>query len=75
MTGLFMHAYFAVRGAHSSMFQKARSERGASMVEYALLVALIALVSVAALILLGPSIAGLFTKANNCVSNATASTC
>jgi pilus assembly protein Flp/PilA len=57
------------------MFQKARSERGASMVEYALLVALIALVSVAALILLGPSIAGLFTKANNCVSNATASTC
>ena len=40
------------------------------MVEYALLVALIALVSVAALVLLGPAIAGLFTHANNCVTNA-----
>jgi pilus assembly protein Flp/PilA len=68
MTTLFMQAFFAVRGAHSSMFERARSERGASMVEYALLVALIALVSVAALVLLGPAIAGLFTHANNCVS-------
>jgi pilus assembly protein Flp/PilA len=65
-----MHAFFAVRGAHSSMLERARSERGASMVEYALLVALIALVAVAALVLLGPSIAGLFTHANNCVTNA-----
>jgi pilus assembly protein Flp/PilA len=68
MTTIFMQAFFAVRSAHGSMLERARVERGASMVEYALLVALIALVSVAALVLLGPSIAGLFTHANNCVS-------
>jgi Flp pilus assembly pilin Flp len=69
MTEVFIRAFFAVRGAHSAMYERARTERGASMVEYALLVALIALVSVAALVLLGPSIKGLFTHANNCVTN------
>ncbi len=69
MTQVFMRAYFAARGAHSTMLERAQGERGASMVEYALLVALIALVSVAALVILGPSIKGLFTHANNCVTN------
>jgi Flp pilus assembly pilin Flp len=66
-----MRAFFAVRGVHSTMFERARTERGASMVEYALLVGLIALVAVVGLLLLGPSIKGLFNHANNCVSNST----
>ena len=37
-----------------------KDEEGASMVEYALLVALIAVVVIAALLLLGPAIANLF---------------
>jgi len=37
-----------------------KDEEGASMVEYALLVALIAVVVIAALLILGPRIAGLF---------------
>ncbi|MHA7143342.1 Flp family type IVb pilin [Arthrobacter sp. TmT3-37] len=36
-------------------------EKGATMVEYGLMVALIAVVVVAALVTLGPKIAGLFT--------------
>ncbi len=71
MTELFMHAYFAVQGAHSSLLQRARSERGASMVEYALLVGLIAIVAIVTVTLLGKSIQGLFNTANNCVNGAT----
>ena len=39
-----------------------RKDKGATMVEYGLLVALIAVVVIAALLILGPAIAGLFTK-------------
>ena len=41
------------------------------MVEYALLVGLIAIIAVVTISLLGGSIAGLFNTANNCVSNTT----
>ncbi len=68
MTELFFQAYVAVRGAHTALLGRARSERGASMVEYALLVGLIAIVAVVAVGLLGTSISNLFTNANNCVS-------
>jgi Flp pilus assembly pilin Flp len=40
------------------------------MVEYALLVGLIAVVAVVAISLLGGGIKGLFNQANNCVGNA-----
>jgi pilus assembly protein Flp/PilA len=75
MTEIFMSAYFAVRGVHSNMLHRARSERGASMVEYALLVGLIAIVAVVGLIALGPAIRNLFTTSSNCVTNATVATC
>lgn len=48
----------------------ARSERGASMVEYALLVSLIAVVAITAVTTLGTSITGQFTNASNAISNA-----
>ena len=37
MTELFLNAFFAVRGFHGNLLERARTERGASMVEYALL--------------------------------------
>jgi len=46
--------------------QKAKmDERGASAVEYGLLIGLIAVAIIAVLILLGPKLAGLFTEVDN----------
>ena len=42
-----------------------RREAGATMVEYGLLVALIAVVVIAALLILGPAIAGLFEEVSS----------
>ncbi|MGP0032068.1 MAG: Flp family type IVb pilin [Acidimicrobiales bacterium] len=72
MTEMFVQAFYTVRSLHSTMLLRARTERGASMVEYALLVGLIAIVCVVAVGLLGTSISNLFTTANTCVSNASA---
>ena len=41
--------------------QARRDERGATMIEYGLMVALIAMIVVPALLILGPAIVGLFT--------------
>jgi pilus assembly protein Flp/PilA len=70
MTHLFLNAYLAVRGFHSHMLERARTERGASMVEYALLVGLIAVVAVVAVAALGGGIKNLFSSTNNCIGNA-----
>jgi pilus assembly protein Flp/PilA len=67
MTELFVNAFFAVRGFHGNLFERARTERGASMVEYALLVGLIAIVAVVAVMALGGGIKSLFSSANSCV--------
>jgi Flp pilus assembly pilin Flp len=75
MTGLFMQAFFAVRGVHSELLYRARTERGASMVEYALLVGLIAVVAVAGLLILGPAIEKLFATSGNCVSSPSNTSC
>jgi pilus assembly protein Flp/PilA len=48
-----------------------RDERGASMVEYGLLVALIAVVAAVAVAGLGTNITATFTKVKNCVANTT----
>jgi len=70
MTELFLNAFFTVRGFHSNLLERARTERGASMVEYALLVGLIAVVAVVAVAALGGGISNLFSSANSCVGNA-----
>jgi pilus assembly protein Flp/PilA len=75
MTELFMNVFVAVRSAHSSMLGRARTERGASMVEYALLVGLIAVVAVVAVGLLGGGIANLFGGASNCVNSLGSTNC
>lgn len=69
MTGLFLSAFIALRGFRGDLLDQARTERGASMVEYALLVGLIAVVAVVAIAALGGGITGLFDNANNCVGN------
>jgi pilus assembly protein Flp/PilA len=42
-----------------------REEEGQSMVEYGLLIALIAIVVAAVLVIFGPQLAGLFTNVSN----------
>jgi pilus assembly protein Flp/PilA len=75
MIQLFMQAFVSVREINSQMLHRARSERGASMVEYALLVGLIAIVAVVGLLALGPAIGNLFQTSSNCVSGPTTTTC
>ena len=69
MTELFLNAFIAVRGFHSNLLTNAKNERGASMVEYALLVGLIAIVAVVAVMALGGGIEKLFSSANSCVGS------
>src|SRR5579871_3966350 len=75
MTELFLNAFFAVRGFHGNLLERARTERGASMVEYALLVGLIAVVAVVAIAALGGGISHLFSNANTCVGGLNATNC
>jgi pilus assembly protein Flp/PilA len=44
---------------------RARHERGQTLVEYGLLLALIAIVVIAVLLILGPTISGLFQSVND----------
>ena len=75
MFGYFINAFVAVRSAHGALLQRARTERGASMVEYALLVGLIAVVAVVAIAALGGGISNLFSNANTCVGGLNAANC
>jgi pilus assembly protein Flp/PilA len=75
MIELFINAFVTVRGLNSSLLERAKVERGASMVEYALLVGLIAIVAVVAVIALGNGISGLFGSANTCVGGLNSASC
>jgi pilus assembly protein Flp/PilA len=75
MVELFLNAFVAVRSAHSNRLERVRTERGASMVEYALLVGLIAVVAVVAVTALGGGISGLFGHASNCVGSLSNTDC
>ena len=75
MLGMFLSAFMTVRSAHGTLLQRARTERGASMVEYALLVGLIAVVAVVAVAALGGGINSLFGQANTCVGGLNSATC
>jgi pilus assembly protein Flp/PilA len=75
MITMFVEAFVAVKGLHTTLLERARSEGGASMVEYALLVGLIAVVAVVAVVALGGGITNLFNSANSCVNGLNATTC
>ncbi len=49
---------------------KAKTERGASAVEYGLLVALIAIIIIVAVSTLGKNLSGIFTKTSSSITNA-----
>jgi pilus assembly protein Flp/PilA len=68
MPGAFVNAFLAVRAAHGTLLERAHTERGASMVEYALLVGLISVVAVVAVAALGGGISHLFSSTNTCLA-------
>lgn len=47
----------------------AQKEKGQGLVEYALILVLVAIVVIAALTLLGPTISGIFTSINDGLAN------
>ena len=77
MVGVFLNAFVAVWTAPERLFARTQTERGATMMEYALLVGLIAVVAVVIITALGGGISGLFRAANTCVGglNTAATSC
>jgi pilus assembly protein Flp/PilA len=59
-----MNAFIATLASvlHTAKTRLSSSEKGATMVEYGIMVAFIAIVVMAAVILLGPKVADLFTE-------------
>ena len=47
-----------------------KSEKGQGMVEYGLIIALVAIVVIAAIVLLGGNLTGIFTKTANALTSA-----
>ena len=68
MTELLMRAFALVRNAPGSLLERAHSEHGISIVQYALLVALIALVISLLVGALGSGYRGLFGEMHTCMT-------
>ena len=68
-------ALFGVRSMYVTQFIRDRTERGASMVEYALLVGLIAVVAVVAIAALGQGLTGFFNSTNTCLGGLNSTSC
>jgi len=73
--GAFLKAFVAVWTPHERLFARARTERGANLMEYALVVGLIAVVAVVVVAALGGGISGLFRTANTCVGGLNSTSC
>jgi Flp pilus assembly pilin Flp len=63
-----MRAALNVQGAYGALLKRTQSEQGVSTTQYALLVALIALVVALIVAFLGSGIKGLFGSAHDCVN-------
>ena len=70
-----MRAALSMRGAYGAILERPESEQGASTVQYALLMALIALVVALIVAFLGSGIRGLFGSAHGCMNGLTTKTC
>ena len=75
MLASFVGALFGVRARNVSQLIRDRTERGASMVEYALLVGLIAVVAVVAIAALGQGLTGFFNSTNTCLGGLNSTSC
>ena len=53
----------------------ARQEKGQTLIEYALIIALIVIVVIAAMLLLGPQIATLYNTITTCLTNPNSTNC
>lgn len=64
-----MNAFIATVSSvfHTAKLRIKSEEKGATMVEYGIMVAFIAVLVMAAVIILGPQIAGLFTSVSNAI--------
>jgi pilus assembly protein Flp/PilA len=62
---MLLKSYIAAQLRRDDVVTQLRRDDGATAVEYALLVSLIAIVMVAALVFLGPKIAGIFNQAGS----------
>jgi len=62
ISSLPMRAYLAVIGLGDSLAELRKREDGQALVEYALLLALIAIVSIAVLTVLGTKVSHIFSK-------------
>jgi pilus assembly protein Flp/PilA len=60
-----MRAYLALAGLGESVNELKKREEGQALVEYALLLALIAIVSIAVLTVLGTKVSHIFSKISN----------
>lgn len=60
-----MRAYLALAGLGESINELKKREEGQALVEYALLLALIAIVSIAVLTVLGTKVSHIFSKISN----------
>jgi len=69
MTTMFKQPRSKLRGVRRVLSERSRSERGASMVEYVLLLGLISLVAFFAVGTLGGSISNLFSHEAGCISS------
>jgi pilus assembly protein Flp/PilA len=75
MLASFKSALFGIRAMYLSQLISDRTERGASMVEYALLVGLIAVVAVVAIAALGQGLTGFFGSTNTCLGGLNSTSC
>jgi pilus assembly protein Flp/PilA len=75
MFAWFIGALFGVRASYVGQLISDRAERGASMVEYALLVGLIAVVAVVAIAALGQGLTGFFGSTNTCLGGLNSTSC
>jgi Flp pilus assembly pilin Flp len=72
---LFMRAVILVQGAQGTLVERAHSEQGVSTVQYALLMALVALVVALTIALLGSGMKGLFGSVHGCMNGLTTAVC
>jgi pilus assembly protein Flp/PilA len=67
---MFLHVYTGIAAWWNVSSARAREERGATAVEYALMLALIAVVIVAAVAFLGHAVSNRFSTMGSAVNNA-----
>ncbi len=75
MTGRVLRGFLLAQGAWGTLLRRRHSEHGVSTVQYAFLVALVALVVALLVGAFGTGLKGLFGVAHACVSGAAATAC